>query len=110
MTLIYCRECASSISDSAIKCPGCGFQFMKLKRGFFGKLFKLQFIVFNMLMFFILFSYMGEVSELSNTGEISKTSAAVGGFFGTGMILTLWFFTDIFLGLLVLLTRPKLRK
>lgn len=109
MALINCPECSAQVSDSALKCPKCGVQLRKPKRGFFGKLIKWSFIVFNILMIFWLFSYFGSVGEITNaTGsDAGKAGAAIGGAIGTGMLLSVWVFGDIILGLFVLLTRPK---
>lgn len=109
MAMIDCPECSSSVSDSALKCPSCGVQLKKLKRGFFGKIFKWTFVGFNILMAIWLFTYWGSIGELVNTAdsEAAKTGAAIGGTIGTGMLFGLWAFGDIILGLLVLFTRPK---
>ncbi|MGL6475219.1 zinc ribbon domain-containing protein [Aeromonas hydrophila] len=32
MSLINCPECASEVSNAALKCPKCGFQIRKLYR------------------------------------------------------------------------------
>ena len=50
MAMIKCPECSADVSDSALKCPSCGVQLRKPKRGFFGKLVKWGFIGFNILM------------------------------------------------------------
>lgn len=108
MALINCPECQSEVSDSALKCPKCGVQLRKPKRGFFGKLFKWSFIGFNILMAFWLFSYWGTVGEMtSSSSGAEKAGAAIGGTIGTGMLFGLWMFGDIVLGLFVLFTRPK---
>ncbi len=108
MALVNCKECGAEVSDTALKCPKCGVQLRKPKRGFFGKLFKFCFVLFNILMIAWLFSYWGSVSEMASTGsEASKTGAAIGGTIGTGLIFGLWFFGDFILGLFVLFTRPK---
>ncbi|QJT21670.1 hypothetical protein IBG34_04770 [Aeromonas media] len=108
MSLINCPECASEVSDSALKCPKCGIQIRKPKRGFFGKLFKWGFILFNLLMAFWLFSYWGSVGEMMHdTSEAGQAGAAIGGTIGTGVLISFWGFGDLILGLLVLFTRPK---
>ena len=109
MALINCPECQTEVSDTALKCPKCGVQLRKLKRGFFGKLFKWGFIGFNILMVIWLFSYWGSVGELANTAgsDAEKAGAAIGGTIGTGMLFGLWVLGDIILGLFVMFTRPK---
>jgi ssDNA-binding Zn-finger/Zn-ribbon topoisomerase 1 len=108
MALINCKECGAEVSSEAYKCPKCGLQLRKAKRGFFGKIIKWLFIGFNLLMLFWLISYMGTVGEAVATGnEAESTGAAIGGTIGTGMLMSIWVFGDIILGLLVLFTRPK---
>lgn len=103
-----CPECQSEVSDSALKCPKCGVQLRKPKRGFFGKLFKWTFICFNILMTFWLISYWGTIGDMtSGASGAEKAGAAIGGTIGTGMLFGLWVFGDIVLGLFVLFTRPK---
>ena len=109
MALITCPECTNEISDSALKCPKCGVQLRKLKRGFFGKIFKFLFIAFNILMAVWLFSYFGVVSDVTKgaSSGAEQAGAAIGGALGTGMLLFLWGIGDLILGLFVLFTRPK---
>ena len=109
MALINCPECQTEVSDTALKCPKCGVQLRKLKRGFFGKLFKWSFIGFNILMVIWLFSYWGSIGDLANTAgsQAEKAGAAIGGTIGTGMLFGIWVFGDIILGLFVMFTRPK---
>ena len=109
MALIKCPECSNEVSNTALKCPKCGVQLRKLKRGFFGKLFKWGFIVFNILMVIWLFSYWGTVGEIANTAgsEAEKAGVAIGGTLATGMLFGVWVAGDIVLGLFVLFTRPK---
>jgi len=80
MALIACKECGNKVSEQALKCPKCGVQLRKPKRGFFGKLFKWSFILFNILMFVWLvrlFSDLGEVME-GASNEFEETGAALG--------------------------------
>lgn len=109
MAMIKCPECSADVSDSALKCPSCGVQLRKPKRGFFGKLIKWSFIGFNILMVIWLFSYWGSVSEIANTAgsDAEKAGVAIGSTLGTGMLFGIWVFGDIILGLFVLFTRPK---
>lgn len=51
MAMIPCKECGKEVSSEAFKCPNCGARLRKAKRGFFGKIFKWSFVLFNLLMF-----------------------------------------------------------
>ncbi len=109
MALIQCKECNNDVSDTALSCPKCGHQLRKLKRGFFGKIFKLFFIIFNILMVIWLVQALGSTSELvANTAsEAGRAGAAVGMGIGMFIIFSIWASGDVVLGLLVLFTRPK---
>ncbi|XEI31197.1 zinc ribbon domain-containing protein [Aeromonas veronii] len=108
MSLIKCPECSAEVSDAALKCPKCGAQIRKPKRGFFGKLFKWGFILFNLLMVFWLVSYWGSVGDMmQGANDAEKAGGVIGTTIGTGMIFGIWGFGDLILGLFVLLTRPK---
>ena len=109
MALTNCPECSHEVSDNASKCPNCGFQIRKPRRGFFGVLFKWTFILFNILMIFWLISYWGLIGEMSQESMSSaeETGTAIGATIGTGMLMSIWVFGDIILGLFVMFTRPK---
>lgn len=108
MALIACPECSAHVSDGAMKCPSCGHQIKKLKRGFFGKIFKWFFIIFNVLMAWWMFAGMGAASEHVGVGSSAEQAgAAIGTGIAFTMILGIWVFGDIILGLFVLFTRPK---
>lgn len=108
MALINCPECHAEVSDSAINCTQCGVQLRTPQRTFFGKLIKWSFIIFNILMAFWLVGGMGSATEgMEAMSEAEKTGAAIGTGIGAAMIMTLWVFGDIILGLFVLFTRPK---
>lgn len=108
MSLVACTECSKEVSSAAHKCPSCGFQLRKLKRGFFGKLFKWTFILFNALMLWWMVAGMGAVSEHVNRGSSAEQAgAAIGAGIGFTLILGIWFVGDAILGLFVLFTRPK---
>jgi ssDNA-binding Zn-finger/Zn-ribbon topoisomerase 1 len=109
MALITCPECSNEVSDTALKCPKCGVQLRKPKRGFFGKLFKFVFIAFNIIMLLWMFSYFGAVSDVASNASSGAEQAgtAIGATLGTGMLLFFWCVGDVILGLLVLFTRPK---
>ncbi len=109
MALIPCPECSTDVSDLALTCVKCGVQLRKPKRGFFGKIIKYSFILFNLLMGWWLVAGMGAASEtmLSATSSAEQTGVAIGTGLGAAMIIGLWVFGDIILGLFVLFTRPK---
>lgn len=81
----------------------------KYQRGFFGKLFKYAFILFNVLMLFWVvggfISASGGIGKLSSDAE--RAGAAIGTAMGIGLLLTLWVIGDIILGLFVMFTRGK---
>ena len=108
MSLIACSECAKEVSDVAYKCPNCGARLKKVKRGFFGKLFKWSFIFFNILMGGWLIAGMSAAAEgLGGMSSAEQAGIAVGAGIGAVLIIGLWIFGDIILGLVVLFTRPK---
>lgn len=109
MPLINCPECNNEVSDAAAKCPNCGVQLRKPTRGFFGKIFKWTFILFNIVMVAWLFSYWGLAGEhIDQAGSSAgQAGAAIGATIGTGLLFGIWAFGDIILGLFVLFTRPK---
>ena len=108
MALINCPECQAEVSDTALKCPKCGVQLRKPKRGFFGKLIKWGFIGFNILMAIWFIGGMGAATDgMDAMSEAEKAGAAIGTGIGAAMILSIWVIGDIILGLFVLFTRPK---
>lgn len=109
MALIACPECSTEVSDTALVCTKCGVQLRKAKRGPFGKIIKYTFILFNILMCVWLIGGMGAANEVAQTAGSSaeEIGAAIGTGIGAAMIIGLWTFGDIILGLFVFLTRPK---
>jgi len=83
-------------------------QLRKLKRGFFGKLIKWSFIIFNVIMVFWLFGGVNEATEgMEHLDKASQAGTAIGTGIAAMMIITIWVVGDIILGMLVLFTRPK---
>ena len=78
-------------------------------RSFFGKIVKWVFIGFNILMLLWMIFGMGGAAEsydkLGSNAE--KAGAAIGTGIGAMMIMFIWGFGDLILGIMVLLTRPK---
>ncbi|AMV73206.1 hypothetical protein DBW_2897 [Desulfuromonas sp. DDH964] len=108
MPLINCPECSTEVSDTALKCPKCGVQLRKPKRGFFGKLVKWSFVGFNILMAIWLIGGMNSASEgMQALSGAEQAGAAIGTGIGAMLILGIWVVGDIILGLFVLFTRPK---
>ena len=107
MALIKCPECSTDVSDAALKCPKCGVQLRKAKRGFFGKLFKWTFVVFNILMALWLYGGMSSAARsIQNLSGAEHAGATIGTGVGVAIILMIWVIGDIILGLFVLFTRP----
>lgn len=78
----------------------------KRKRGFFGKIVKFSFVVFNIVMLVIFISGIMNVSSMPDPGsEAGRAGAAIGTALGIGMILFIWAVVDIILGIFVMLTR-----
>jgi len=108
MAIVHCPECMSDVSDSAMRCPSCGVQLRKPTRSFFGKLVKWTFIIFNLLMAWWLLGGIGSALEgVEAMSEAEQAGAAIGTGIGAFLILAIWAFGDLILGLLVLFTRPR---
>lgn len=78
-------------------------------RSTFGQIVKWIFIGFNILMLVWMVSGMMAVGNVVSgaTSGAAQAGAAIGGALGFGMILSIWAFGDIILGLFVLLTRGE---
>ncbi|WP_105436505.1 hypothetical protein [Neorhizobium tomejilense] len=108
MSLTKCPECNNGVSSTAFKCPSCGVQLRKPKRGFFGKLFKWSFIVFNALMAISLVSgFNAATKDYNGLSGAEQAGAAIGTGLGVMMVITIWVIGAIILGMFVLFTRPK---
>lgn len=75
------------------------------KRGFFGWVFLLVFLAFNLFMAAWLFSYWSLLSDQTAVTQAQQAGKAIGGALGTGTLVVLWLFGSIITGLLALLTR-----
>jgi ABC-type phosphate transport system permease subunit len=77
------------------------------KRGFFGKVFKLLFILFNLAMALWLVSYWVTAGRLLTdaASDAEKAGGAIGATIGTGMLLFFWVAGAVILGLFTLFTR-----
>ena len=79
------------------------------KRGFFGWLFKLIFILFNILMVVWLVSYWKSLGDMgSHRSDAWQEGLAIGGTIGTTALLFFWALGDIILGMLTFFTRGKM--
>jgi len=95
-------------SRSAAAKPARIVRTEKRRRGFFGWLFLIVFLLFNGLMAAWLFSYWYTVLPMATNGSsASKAGAAIGTTMGTGLIVSLWTCGSIVLGLFVLFTRGR---
>lgn len=108
MSTIPCPSCGEQLSSAAFDCPHCGHPIRKPKRGFFGKIIKWVFILFNVFMIWWLFAGTNGAMEMQQgmTGA-ERAGAQIGTGIGIMMILTVWVIGDIILGLFVLFTRPS---
>lgn len=79
------------------------------KRGFFGMIFWWMLLAFNAFMGLWLFHAVKISSEhfQATTDAASQAGTAIGGTIAAGVLLWLWVFGDVVLGLLVLLSRGK---
>lgn len=108
MAMIQCPECSTDVSDTALKCPSCGVQLRKPTRSLFGKIIKWTFIGFNILMPLWLFAGMDAATEgMDSMSEAEQAGTAIGAGIGGMLVVSIWVFGDIILGLFVLFTRPK---
>lgn len=107
MALVSCKECSTNVSDKAYKCPSCGAQLRKLKRGPAGQVAKWLLIIWNILMLIWLISGLTAVSRIDTTNAYEVAGAAIGASIGVSLIVIIWVFGDIILGIFALLTRPK---
>ena len=79
------------------------------KRGLFGKLAKLLFVLFNLVMAAWLVGYWMEAGDrmVDLQSDAEKAGGAVGATIATGMLLFLWATGSVILGLLTFFTRGK---
>lgn len=104
-----CPACSQPVSKTVFRCPHCGHSIRKPRRGLIGFLFKWAFILFNVLMAYAL--YAGSTAGGRIVAEAKSDAQAAGAIIGTGLgvgvLLFVWLVGDVILGLIVLLTRPK---
>jgi hypothetical protein len=81
----------------------------KRQRGFFGWVFLITFWVFQLLMVLWFVGGMSAATDTaaSLTSEAERAGAAIGTVIGASMILAIWAFGTLILGVFALLTRGK---
>lgn len=78
------------------------------KRGFFGWLFLLLFLTFNVLMVFWLIGYWSHLKPgIESSDGVEAAGTAIGGAIGTGALFMVWVVGGMFTGILALLTRGR---
>ncbi len=77
------------------------------KRGFFGWIFLILFLLFNVLMLAWLVSYWSTLASTTTGSDAEAAGKAIGGTIGSSMLIVIWAAGDIVLGLFVLLTRGR---
>lgn len=77
------------------------------KRGFFGWVFLLVFLGFNLLMVAWMLLYWSEVAKISTTSDAGRTGQAIGSVIGTATIAFFWVAGAVVTGLFALLTRGR---
>ena len=78
------------------------------KRGFFGWIFLLIFLAFNLFMIVWLATYWGSIGGMLKQGSSAEqTGAAIGATVGTSFIVFFWAAGAAISGLFVLLSRGK---
>jgi hypothetical protein len=86
-------------------------QFVRIerrKRGFFGWLFLLIFIAFNLFMLAWIGTYWAAIAPHMDSGSTAaQAGAAIGATMGTGLIVGIWTCGALVLGLFALLTRGR---
>lgn len=77
------------------------------KRGFFGWVFLILFILFNLFMLAWMIGGMSAATNTVVTGEAEQAGRAIGTALGAGIILFIWLAGAVILGLFALLTRGR---
>ncbi len=81
----------------------------KRRRGVFGQILKLIFILFNVAMLIAVISGLNNVGNYTQTlnSQAEISAAGTGAAIGIGFIIVFWAAGDVILGLLVMFTRGK---
>lgn len=79
------------------------------RRGFFGKLVMIAFWAFNAIMLLSFIAGLGGAGGAMDAmpTEAERAGAAVGTMIGAGMILSIWLFGALILGLMAFFTRGQ---
>lgn len=109
MTTALCPSCSGAVSPKAFDCPHCGHPIRKPRRGLFGGLVKILFIVFNLAMLVWTISALGTGGQMASDAltDADRMGAEIGTALAFGLILSIWAAGAVVLGLLMLLTRPR---
>lgn len=77
------------------------------KRGFFGKVFKWTFVLFNLLMLWWLIAALVAVTPQVHeaTSDAARTGAQVGALIGVSLVAMIWLAGAVVLGLFTMMTR-----
>jgi hypothetical protein len=106
--LIKCSACSSYASRRALNCPSCGAALRRPRRSLFGKMILGAFWLFNALM---ALAMSGGISHNTHTIQLLSGAEKIGAKIGASlvtMINIVWVFGIVILGLMALLTRPRL--
>lgn len=77
------------------------------KRGFFGWIFLILFIVFNLIMLAWLITGTNAASSTAAVGSAQEVGRTIGTAIGAGLIMFIWLFGAVILGLFTLMTRGR---
>jgi fructose-specific phosphotransferase system IIC component len=111
MAIITCPDCFEQISHSAPTCIKCGHSFQVVRRGVVGKIMKNLFIWFNISLFlFVLWTFVFAGSIGISGDESSALASGMVATFGILSAMIIWFGGALFWGILVYITKGKLRK
>lgn len=79
------------------------------QRSAFGKIVKWSFIIFNIVMLVSMLSYCSTIGGAmeSAAGDAEKAGTAIGATLGSGLLMGIWGFGALILGIFTLLTRGK---
>ena len=77
------------------------------KRGFFGWVFMILFVLFNLFMLAWLLIYWSDVASMPVASDAQRAGRNVGATVATGMLVFFWVAGAVILGLFALLTRGR---
>ena len=95
-----CPACSAEVRGDPLRCPGCGVELRKCRRGPFGTFVKWVFFAFNILMFVFIIAHFGDMPDPQEAGAGYSAIPAA-------MAVVMWFVGNIFLGLLLLIDSTR---